>query len=55
MINKEIFCSYLEETACELRAFPLTTEYLHDVEMSMREALKDFISTALEDARLKVI
>ena len=45
MSNKEIFASYLEETAMEIRAFPMTKEYLDDMYTSMQEVARNFYQT----------
>ncbi len=42
MNTKEIFASYLEETAAEIRAFTMCREYLDDIGASLIKHTRDF-------------
>lgn len=55
MTNKEIFCSYLEETAAELRGFACTKSYLDDVCSSLIVATNQFWREQEEENALKVV
>jgi hypothetical protein len=54
-MNKEDFCSYLEETAAELRAFRSSKEYLFDVCCSLIQHTKNFEARELEENRIRAV
>lgn len=52
---KQNFASYLEETADEIRLFPLTKAYLDDMCSSLIRHTNEFWEEAKEDSKPKVI
>ena len=55
MDYKEIFCSYLEETAYELRALPNTKAYIDEVCECLIEFTKDFQEKSYTNSQLKTV
>lgn len=53
MTSKEVFASYLEELAQEIRAFELNKTMLEEIYHSLKDFTEEFYKTEYEKTRIR--